>query len=649
MISGQASLAQETHIKHIPYFRSLNPSTLATRLTRNVKSDSEKVRIIHDWIAANIKYDSKKWLSYDYYHVPIKKILWRRKAICVGYSELFASLCFYAGVNCVTVPGYDKDITMNQGNNFYFDEHEWNAVHVESGWKLVDVCWDAGRIKITKRTFEGFFIYIFSGGKKDIRVYSPHFVKGASETYCMRDGKFFRTDHLPSDPIWQLQYPTESVQQFISDSSYYYKKYDSHPDSSDKFTENEAKRMSFLNKNDNDRQLENAMQGYRNNSRNQYEACIAYNIMASDLVPLMAKTADTAGMALLCDSALNLLNKAIAHSDSMRTMIGLQKRELTASSIKKRNILNRQNAALVTSSNSVLKALNAGKSSAMQNERQLNSAINSRNGQLKLAYKSKAFYNKKPAPKPMKLDSIGYAVSIRVLSDSIAREHKRLQAAFTIADSLYIYAEKRRQAYSANIGGITINDCIINFLRWSYFDDLDYEIRKPKDTLVHNKYRNDSLLLTKKGFVYYPLFEEFNRIKEGSATQMKLYKIKLQLLEQMKSTCADGSALEVQYRKTLDDMSGEAGFLNNVGSRYAAIFDKLHNELNDLVSGTKKERTAYQYEKKTEQYFSFIRRQYINNHANGLQNGTKNIKKVLRDDRKSVLAYMKLLKKKAKK
>src|ERR1700739_836989 len=475
LLLAQVTVAQEMHVKLIPYFRSLNPATLGPRITRGAKSDSEKVRLIHDWVASNIKYDVKKWYTHNYEEVPLKRLLWRRKAICLGYSELFASLCFYSGVNCVIVPGYAKDIYVTQGDNIYFDEHSWNAVHVEEGWKLVDVCWDAGVITPTKRTFKGFFIYLFSGHKEDDRTYSPHFVKKTREFYCMNDGNLFRTDHLPLNPIWQLQGPQQTVQQFINDSSYYYKRYNN-GSSSDRSADNESARISFLNKSDRDKQLENAIEGYKHNHNNHFEACIAEYDKACDILPLMTKGADTTGMRLICDSALTALNRSLAHCDSMRTVIQKQKKELTFVSNKKKSILIKQNTALISSTKAVLKGLQQYRSISYQNGKQLNSAIDSRNSQLKSALKSNVYYNKKNAANSSRADSIGYAISIRILSDTIKKQQKYFDALFAQAEVFYSDIENRLNPYADKLIDIITSDKQINGLRINNFDDLDYEL-----------------------------------------------------------------------------------------------------------------------------------------------------------------------------
>lgn len=644
LLLSQASVAQLVKVKHIPFFLTLNPRGLATMLTNNVKSDSEKVRIIHDWIAANIRYDVKKWMSYSYTHVSTKKILWKRKAICAGYSELFAELCKYAGVNCVVVPGYDKDISVNVGDNFYFDEHAWNAVEVEGRWKLVDVCWDAGAIAITRRTFKGFFVYLFSGHKKDIQVYHPHYVKGGNEFYCMRDGQFFLTDHLPLNPLWQLHSPQMSMKQFINDSAYYFKKYDDSPDSSDKYTDNEYQRRVFFGLSEDGKLLQNALTGYNFNKKNHFQMCVANVTMSQNILKSLSPF-DTTGAQMACDSAIRLIGRAINHSDTMRTMIQRQKTELVANNNKKKSILNQQNTALLNSTKNLLRDISKAKSMTSKDAKAMETGITSRNALMKASWKSNTFYAKKSAVKETRKDSMGYAVSLHFLTDSIEREEARLQCEFVNADKLYSTAQKRLLAHTIILDRVTNNDYIITCIRDNYFDDLDYEIRKPKDSLIANKFRNDSLLYIKKEFVFNPLFEKLAKIQDGCTTIMNDYKIKLQLYEQYKGFCEDGAALTIEYRQALKDMSSEIDSINEQERKFDCLMQFLHSDLGYLADNTKEEQKAYRYEKSTEQYFSGVRRKYITAHATGLMNATKEIKKMLRTSRTELKKYTQLLKK----
>ena len=642
--------------------RAMTISSLSKQITEKLKSDSEKVRAIHDWVVTNIRYNVKEMLSDDdkYESTTIKKVLWKKKAICEGYSQLFAELCFYAGINCVVVHGYDKNIQYNTDNNFYFDEHSWNAVQVEGGWKLVDACWDAGAVVFTQRTAKGFFVHMFTGGHRDDQRYKPHFVKKPSEFYCLRDGNFFKTDHIPLNPIWQLTDNPEPIQQYVKDSSFYYKKYDGSQISADSASKLEAKRKAYLLKNDLERDIEDETAGFTFNNKNHYEMCLGYANIAAKVMTLnnsfgtynglLSSTyflnnnlIDTTGIAGICDSADILLDKALVEDDSARVMVARQKAELLSYNNKKRAIVVKQNTALLGSSKNMQKQLSGTKSSATSLARNIKSAINSRNNVIKADKKDKSFYSKKTAPKTVRVDSITYAISIRIWKDTIKKIQKRLQKLYTQVDSIYAIADKRLGNYAANLPNITDYDYRLISLRQNFYDDLDYEIRKPKDTLIKLKFRNDSLLLTKKGFAFEPLFQKYGGILDCSAKLMTAYRTKTQMMAQMKGFCANGNAMNEQYKQTVEDLASEVEWMNKQDEAYEKLLEKLADDISHTKTNVTEEQRAYTTEEKTEFNYNRTRRNFISNHASGLTRTIRSTKGSLRGSKSDVNRFMKWL------
>jgi transglutaminase/protease-like cytokinesis protein 3 len=218
--------------KRVSYFQSLKVKKLTQKLTAHLDTDEEKVAAIHYWITHNIKYDVKKFLSFDYEHVPVTKILRSRKAVCVGYCDLFNEMCKYADIRSVGVSGYTKNINVDYGDSIFLDEHIWNAVFIDNNWKLVDATWNSGYIKYFKRTLRGRLIYFFTRGKQDQLIYKPHFVRYPNTIYYCKSGDCFKTDHLPLNPLWQLTKPV-SASEFVADSTYYLKAYNFGIDSVD--------------------------------------------------------------------------------------------------------------------------------------------------------------------------------------------------------------------------------------------------------------------------------------------------------------------------------------------------------------------------------------------------------------------------------
>jgi hypothetical protein len=146
---------------------------LAADLGRDQASDSNKVVAIYDWITRNVSYDryfqrlltDDTTLTQEPYNVVRTK-----RAVCIGYAKLFRELCKINGIQAVTIEGWVKE---NNATRFVPDiQHAWNAVRLGETWYLVDATWDAGL-----------------GGKK----------------YFFTPPSVFGRDHLPYDPMWQLQ------------------------------------------------------------------------------------------------------------------------------------------------------------------------------------------------------------------------------------------------------------------------------------------------------------------------------------------------------------------------------------------------------------------------------------------------------------
>ena len=174
--------------KFVPYFSSLKVEKLAKKLTSNLESDSEKVIAIHSWITHTIKFDVKKWLSFNYTPISVRKTLIRRKTI--DYSLLFHELCTYSNIQSTIVSGYTKNKYIDITEKFYSDEQTWNAVYVNNQWKLIDACFDAGEIVYYKRTFAGYFIFALTLGTSDRLVYKPHFNHSPQKNYLLKSGVY---------------------------------------------------------------------------------------------------------------------------------------------------------------------------------------------------------------------------------------------------------------------------------------------------------------------------------------------------------------------------------------------------------------------------------------------------------------------------
>lgn len=141
-----------------------------------------RVKLIHDWIADNIAYDTASFFSGNIPGQEWQYTLRSRKSVCEGYSGLFKKMCDIAGIPCEKIHGYARGIRFDlfEPEDFSDSNHAWNAVNINGRWYLVDCTWDAGNVKG--------------------RVYR----KDYSTEYLFLEPEYMIYTHYPLDTSWQL-------------------------------------------------------------------------------------------------------------------------------------------------------------------------------------------------------------------------------------------------------------------------------------------------------------------------------------------------------------------------------------------------------------------------------------------------------------
>lgn len=167
----------------------------------------QKVRAIFYWIASHIAYDMdretggrKSWQLNDrdttYDSRPLNdrvayQVLKKRKAVCDGYARLFKSLCDFAGITSAIITGYAR----SEGDPIhakFIANHTWNAVYVDSMWRLLDVTWASGYISLA----------------------SPIFVAQYDDHYFLTPPERFIHSHFPDDLQWTLLSNPPALKEF---------------------------------------------------------------------------------------------------------------------------------------------------------------------------------------------------------------------------------------------------------------------------------------------------------------------------------------------------------------------------------------------------------------------------------------------------
>ena len=181
MILCSADYSRVDEQSHYVPYQLKTPVEIAKYLTRNLRTDEEKVRAIYFWIANNIRFDVDQVPGNDYRYAIsgdrnfLKEVLDSHKGVCQHYALLFDTLCHSVGVKSYFVVGYTR-----QGQQISELSHAWNAVMINGEYYDLDVTWSAGYIE------DGKFRQEFHD---DLFMVSP--------------SKFI-TSHIPFDPAWQF-------------------------------------------------------------------------------------------------------------------------------------------------------------------------------------------------------------------------------------------------------------------------------------------------------------------------------------------------------------------------------------------------------------------------------------------------------------
>lgn len=206
VLAGNSVIAQEDSF-YTAFSDSSSVKELSIRLTHNSKTDLERVSAIFRWITDNIAYNERAlhpspW-NYPYTEPEdsgslknidervAEEVLKRKTGTCDGYARLFKTLCYYAGIRSELVTGYaGKDDAVVRDN--FGCNHTWNAVLVDSTWKLLDATWASGYVT-------------WRGGI---------FIKEYDSRYFLATPEDFIQDHYPEDLQWTLLKTVPAIREF---------------------------------------------------------------------------------------------------------------------------------------------------------------------------------------------------------------------------------------------------------------------------------------------------------------------------------------------------------------------------------------------------------------------------------------------------
>ena len=158
-VSAQMDVAQiDATVQFYPN-RFDDVTQLSNFITRDFKTDAEKVRAIYGWIIHNVAYEPKEYQMFNYSfknyrernskeentrNKTIQRTLQKGIAVCEGYAMLFEKLCELQGIQTYLVRGDIKTSFDDIGREFK-RIHMWNVVFIDGAPYLVDATWGAGR------------------------------------------------------------------------------------------------------------------------------------------------------------------------------------------------------------------------------------------------------------------------------------------------------------------------------------------------------------------------------------------------------------------------------------------------------------------------------------------------------------------------
>jgi len=140
------------------YAESDHPTiiTLGQKITKGLKTDLEKTKAIHDWVAKNIAYDVKSYVGNNFANYSAIETLDRMEAICSGYVHLTAALNRSLGIKTRIING--TAIWLEDGetwaNTDKLDNHAWVEVFAGDKWIIQDPTWNAGYVDFDKQIFK---------------------------------------------------------------------------------------------------------------------------------------------------------------------------------------------------------------------------------------------------------------------------------------------------------------------------------------------------------------------------------------------------------------------------------------------------------------------------------------------------------------
>lgn len=137
----------EQPIQLVYWDETMQAVKVAKELTKNKKTDTEKIKVIYKYITSKISYDEEKANTVQSGYIPnIDQVLKEEKGICYDYSVLFAAMLRSSGIPTKLLMGYYNNSSVY---------HAWNQVYNkdERKWITLDTTQDSFNRKLIRSNY----------------------------------------------------------------------------------------------------------------------------------------------------------------------------------------------------------------------------------------------------------------------------------------------------------------------------------------------------------------------------------------------------------------------------------------------------------------------------------------------------------------
>ena len=154
----QKAIDNMTYRKTIDRWRPSSIEELIKSIEKLAPKENQIDRawIIFYWISQNIRYDTDAFFNNRIGSQNGQDVFQSGKAVCEGYSSLYADLCNRTGIPCEKVSGYSKGFGFDpRQTKFDKTDHAWNIIRLEQGHSyFVESTWGSGHLSSSSQQYK---------------------------------------------------------------------------------------------------------------------------------------------------------------------------------------------------------------------------------------------------------------------------------------------------------------------------------------------------------------------------------------------------------------------------------------------------------------------------------------------------------------